>query len=273
MENKKLITKPRNISELIKDYFMVFFNNWKIFIGFNSITVIGFFIIYATKINDVTIDKVLGEYAFNNIIYVVYFILPVNFITTLYLTFIKNKSITINNLYHIFSSNYFKITLANTLLCLALFLINIGVKSSLLMFQYHTIFNFIMIEFLDTILYFISIIIIYLLNPYKARLIQYFSKVVIKYIAALFFLLIISTLLHKITFNILIELLELINENSLIFNIDMLYEVGNILVEYCNTMATFTILIYIYYNFTSEVKNEYKLDQINQIQGLKNDED
>ncbi|MBQ0146932.1 MAG: hypothetical protein KBS93_00555, partial [Flavobacteriaceae bacterium] len=117
MENKKLITKPRNISELIKDYFMVFFNNWKIFIGFNSITVTGFFIIYATKINDVTIDKVLGEYAFNNIIYVVYFILPVNFITTLYLTFIKNKSITINNLYHIFSSNYFKITLANTLLC------------------------------------------------------------------------------------------------------------------------------------------------------------
>ncbi|QTV05140.1 hypothetical protein [Faecalibacter bovis] len=274
MDYKSILIEPKNISKLIKTYFILFFQNYKTLIPFNIIVLIGFYFIIGKVESEIYSENYIFDYITKSIYYVLFFTLPVSFISTFYLTLLENRKPTISNITDVFLNHYSKLLTANAGLTLVVFLLNFSVKNTLLMYQYYDPFIFFFIEFVNAIIYFIAILIIYQLNPYKSKLLSYLNNKLIKYTLTLFILMLISILLYRITFNVFVITVNVFEDLLGTSTAEYLYHYGSIIVEYINTIAVFTIFIFIYYCFTAEVKNTHILNEINEINlGLNDEED
>lgn len=265
MDYKSILIKPKNISKLIKTYFILFFQNYKLLIPFNIIVLLGFYFIIGKVESETFSDNFIYNFITKSFYYVLFFTLPVSFISTFYLTLLENRKPTFSNILDVFLNHYSKLLIANAILTLVVFLLNFSIKSTLLFYQYYNAFIFFFIEFVNAIIYFIAILIIYQLNPYKSKISNYFNNKLIKYLLTLFILMLISIFIYRISFNVFVIIVNLFGELLGESTGDFLFHYGTIIVEYINTIAVFTIFIFIYYCFTAEVKNTYILNEINEI--------
>lgn len=269
MDYKNTILIPKSISKLIITYFTLFIKNSKLLIGYNLIVLLGFYF-FSMTIENIDFSK---NYFNKSFYYVLYFTIPVSFITPFYLTLIENKKPTLNNILQVFNEHYIKILGANIVLASLIFIINFTISSELMMYQYHNFITFISVEILNTILFLGTIIIVYRINPYHSKYHNYFTTKLVKYLFVTFILLLFSNFLYRISFNIVIVLIETLSEIITNYNPDYLYNLGTIFIEYCNVISFFTVLIYIYFNFTADIKNKFHLDEINQIKLHTDNED
>lgn len=274
MDYKNILTEPKNISKLLQQYFIIFFKNIKLLTAFNLIVLIAFYLLIGYIENINFSDNYIFNYINKSLYYVLFFTFPVSFIYSFYLTISDNKKPNPTNIVDTFLSDYKKILLTNAILTIIVFILNFVVKSELLIKHLYDPFTFFFVEIVNTVIYFFSFILVYQLSPFKTSIKKYFSNTLIKYIVSTFILMLISMFLYRISFNVVVIITQLFSETIGDFNPEYLFKYGNIFVEYCNTISVFTILIFIYFNYTTEVNNTFELDEINQINlGQNEDED
>lgn len=265
MDSLKLIIKPKKISGLLYNYFKIFIQNIQLLFLFNLVNVFGFYLIIGQVIDKNFMDDYLQNYILKTFLYVIAFTFPVSFISAFYLTIVQKQKPIFKNIIQVFSANYIKILTSSLALTAVVFTLNLTLKSELVMYQYENIFTFLIIELINNVVYFILAIIAFRINPYQVNLTQYFSKKTIKYLITFYILMIISNIIYRLSFSLMISLTDLIEELTDLQTGDLIYTIGTVIVEYINAIAIFTILIYIYYNLTAELKNSYSLNEINQI--------
>ncbi len=265
MEYKNIIIKPKTFSELLLSYFIVFIKNLNLLFVFNIIVLGLFFLIGFYDDQNLSASSI-NQLLIKAIIYSCFFSLPASFISSFFLTLIKNLEPNFKNILHTFSANSIRIFLSNFLLCAAIFSFNLIVKSQILMFQYNGPIEFLITEMLYCIL-------IFSINPLHPSIKTIFTKKIFKYLITIFILLIITTLFYRLSFNLLIQVIDTLTELIGIQQPDSVYNYGLIIIEYINKIAIFTILIYNYYNFVSEANSTYHLEEINQIKLNKDEED
>lgn len=272
MDFQNIITQPQSISKLILNYFKVFFQNYKLLIGFNLLGIIGFIVLIEQIDQTNFSENYIWNYLNKSLYYTLYFTLPVSFIYTFFYNITNNRPSTIRNIINLLLDHYPRILSTNLILLLIVFTINFTIKSELLMLQYYNALTFFFVEIINSIAYFCSCFVVLHFTPYTTSFKKYFNNAIIKYFILMFILLLISMFLYKISFNIVIITLDLLMELVNETNLEYLYKYGSIAVEYCDTIALFTVLFFCYFTFTAETKNVFQLDEIEQIQGLNDDE-
>lgn len=273
MDYKNILTEPKNISKLLIQYFSIFFKNIKLLVTFNVITLVGFYL-FIGQIESINFsDNYIFNYLNKSLYYVLFFTFPVSFIYSFYLTISNNKKPNPTNIIDTFLSDYKKILFANAIFSAVIFFLNFFVKSELMMKQFYNPIFFFFVEIINTIIYFFAVILVYQLSPFKTSIKKYFSNTLIKYVVSTFILMLISMFLYRISFNVVVIFTQIFSETIGEFNPEYLFKYGSILIEYCNTISVFTILIFIYFNYTTEVNNTFEIDEINQINLGQNDDD
>ncbi len=272
MDNINLIIKPKKISELILNYFKIFFKNIRLLFLFNLFNFIGFYLIIGEVVGKNFVDDFLQNYIIKTFCYALYFMFPVSFISAFYYTIIQGERPIFKNIFKTFSTNYVRILTSSLALTIAVFTLNLTLKSELMMYQYENILTFFLIEFINTIIYFFIAILTFRLHPYHTNLSKYFSRQTVKYVSTFFILMIISNLLYRYAFHLMIGLTDIVEEITAFISPDVFYSYGFIVVEYINAIAIFTVIIYIYFNLTAEQKNTFAHNEINQIKASTKDE-
>ena len=265
MDYKSIIIKPKSFSTLVSTYFTVFIKNFNVLFIFNLIVLVLFYLLIGNVEENEFSDDYLNSQLIKTVTYICFFSIPASFISSFFLTLINNVKPNFKNIINTFSGNFISIFLSNFLLCTVIFLFSLIIKSQFLMFQFSGPINYILVEILYCILCFYATLLAYCFNPYRPSIKNSFTKNTFKYLVTIFVLLLISIGLYRLSFNILITIIDLFTEIIGINNPDFIYNNGLIIIEYINKIAIFTILIYIYYNFTAETKNAFHLEEINQI--------
>lgn len=271
MDYKNIILAPKSFSNLLLSYFYIFFKNYKLLIGFNLIVLIAFYFIVGKVESGISSEDYLSDYFNKSLIYALFFTIPAAFISSFYLTLLANKKPTLKTITNIFIKYPIKILFSNFILCIAIFLFNLVIKSQFLIFQYSGPIQFFITEIVYCIISFILLFLIFYLNPYHTQLKQLFSKKIFKYFIVLFLLILLSLITYRLGFNLLIILIDIATDIIGINNPDIIYNNGIIIIEYINEIAIFTILLFCYYNYIAEIKNTFHLEEINQIKPNENE--
>lgn len=273
MDEHNIITTPKTISNLIVSYFKVFLQHYKLLLAFNVLVLIGFYF-FVAQIEHINFsDNYIWNYINRSLYYFLYFTIPVSFIYTFFFSFTQHKFPNIKNIIDLFLDHYVHILIPSALLCLVIFTLNFTVKSELLMYQLQNPLTFVFVEVVNTILYFWICFILLHFSPYKTSLKNYLNHKLIKYSILVFTLLMISMFLYRIGFNLIIITLNIFEQFFTSLQLDYLYKYGSIAVEFGNTIAMLTTLLFTYFTFTSESKNEFQINAINEISGLNDDDD
>lgn len=271
MDYKNIILAPKSFSNLLLSYFYVFFKNYKLLIGFNLIVLIAFYFIVGKVESNFSSENYLSDYFKKSLIYALFFTIPAAFISTFYLTLLANQKPSLKTVTNEFLKSSFKIIISSFILCVAIFLFNLVIKSQFLIFQYSGPIQFFITEVIYCILSFLTIVFIFHLNPYHAHFKQLFTLKTFKYLGVLFLLMLLSLGIYRLGFNLLILLIDIFTDVIGINQPDLIYNSGIIVIEYINEIAIFTILLFCYYNYISEIKNTFHLDEINQIKPNENE--
>lgn len=271
MDYKNIILAPKSFSNLLLSYFYIFFKNYKLLISFNLIVLIAFYFIVGKVETNFSSENYLSDYFNKSSIYALFFTIPAAFISTFYLTLLADQKPSLKTITSEFLKSPFKIIISSFILCVAIFIFNLVIKSQFLVFQYSGPIPFFITEIIYCILSFTTIVFIFYLNPYHAQLKQLFSKKTIKYLGVLFLLMLLSLVIYRLGFNLLILLIDIFTDVIGINQPDLIYNSGIIVIEYINEIAIFTILLFCYYNYIAEIKNTFHLDEINQIKPNENE--
>lgn len=266
MDEKSILTKPKSIIQLFVSYFYIFIKNYKLVVPFFIISLIVFYfvsnVIETGISNDINTFQII---LYNSLFYTLLLLIPVTFISTLYLTILRNKKPQLSNIIDTFLDDYWKIISANFVLCFTLNCIN-GI--SIFLMKEYQLFSGIQSIFFNlilTIFKFLIVLIIYSINPYRINFKNIRFKIIIKYLLAYCFLIILLSKINETSYYFIFYMMQFLQEIIGDLKIEYIISYWTIFIHFVDLLLIATIPIYIYYNFAAETRNTFVLEEINQI--------
>lgn len=273
MDEKNILIEPKSVSQLLVTYLKIFFNNYRLTIPVLFLSFILFYFVTENLETKLSSNLIIKNIIIDSFSYALLLLIPVSFISIMYLTILNNFKPQLNRIIDTFLDHYWKILGANLLVC---FIAQFIRTSSVYFINELELNNGLQVIFINVIrvmITFIVILLIYAINPYRLNTSRLQFKMVFKYLIAYYFLGLILTLFSDISYYIVFYSIGIFQEIIGDLRLEYIMSYWNVVIFFINLMITFTVPIYIYYNMAAESKNTFQLEEINQINLGQNDEE